>query len=893
MLSISNVSAKQASSYYEKDGYYVRMDDADNRWKGALKDELDLPDNVNKDDFNKLIYERKERAGYDLCFSAPKSVSVAMCLCPEIRQDMIDAHNSSVKAVLEQIEKREIGARVTKDGVTEHIKTSNMIAGCFNHYVSRNSDPQLHTHAVILNKTKHGDKFYAVDNQDLYKNKILYGQIYRNTLSKELMGKGYEVAGTDNKKGFFELKGIDQKTINQFSSRREEIVQKLKEWGTNSPAAAEKATLLTRQAKEHKDIGVLMDSWKETIGEMGGATLQKSDSPIVPTSEQQKNEFDQAIVRLEKRSFAFTERDMRKAVLAAGVASGMSETTYEEFLKAESGKRLVVLGGRQDKEDGETYYTTMKSLQTEKDIFREVARKKNTIEGLNRDKVRTFLTQALVKENSSLSSQQRDAVVSITTTKDQYSAVQGLAGTGKTHMLNYARQVLEDAGYEVKGACFTGKAASGLQDDAKIPSSTIHSFLNHLEREAGNMKPGEDMQAKSEWDLKGLKSGEKKEAWIVDEASMVDNPTLRQIMTAAEEKNAKVIFVGDRQQLLPIGVGNAFSVLIETGKINTAVIDEIRRQKNQELLQAVREAVKGDLSKSLELVEKDMKVITKPKERMSAIVAEYTTMTPQQQKGTVILTAANKDRRLLNELIRAELKKQGQLVPGKEVNTEDGQGKTFKKEFSLGDKVIFLQNDNRLQVRNGQTGYVNKVEGSVLFVESGGKEIAVDLRQYNKVDHGYAMTTHKAQGITTDRVLINLDSSQKQLNSRNAFYVDLSRARYEVKIFTDNQEKIADQVKDFAKKITSEDFLISKSTELSFPEPKSQRPPNAFTPGVNVGSNGSGKIKQDDFRKTYADNKLLPKFSKDEFVREFKSLAQALSAAEGRVKGGLAVKIHH
>lgn len=397
MLSISNVSAKQAGSYYEKDGYYVRMDDADNRWQGALKDKLDLPDIVNQEDFNRLINERKERAGYDLCFSAPKSVSVAMCLSPEFRQNMIDAHNLAIKTVLEQIEKREIGARVTKDGVTEHIKTGNMIAGCFNHYVSRNSDPQLHTHAVILNKTKYGDKFYAVDNPDLYKNKILYGQVYRNTLAKELMSKGYEITSTDNQKGFFELKGIDQETINQFSTRRTEIVQKLKEWGTNSAVAAEKATLLTRQAKEHRDIGVLMDSWKESIAQIGGTNLQKSATPIIPTPEQQKTEFDQAISRLEKRSFAWTEMDMRKAVLAAGVGSGMTEAQYENLLNKESGQNLVALGGRQDKEDGETYYTTAKNLQIEKEIFREVARTKNTMQGLNRDRVKAFLSQALEK----------------------------------------------------------------------------------------------------------------------------------------------------------------------------------------------------------------------------------------------------------------------------------------------------------------------------------------------------------------------------------------------------------------------------------------------------------------------------------------------------------------
>lgn len=85
MLSISNVGSHQAASYYNQDGYYVRDDNEDNTWQGKLKNELKLPDNVTKEHFNAPIQERKERAGFDLCFSAPKSVSVAICLDEKIR----------------------------------------------------------------------------------------------------------------------------------------------------------------------------------------------------------------------------------------------------------------------------------------------------------------------------------------------------------------------------------------------------------------------------------------------------------------------------------------------------------------------------------------------------------------------------------------------------------------------------------------------------------------------------------------------------------------------------------------------------------------------------------------------------------------------------------------
>lgn len=831
MLSISNIGAHQASTYYKKDDYYAREGQTD-FWQGNLKDELKLPDQVKPEDFNALIGPRKERAGFDLAFSAPKSVSVAaLCTDEPTRQAMLEAHNTAVRETLELIEQQQIGTRITQDKQVEHIKTGNMIAAKFEHYVSRNSDPQLHTHAVILNKTQYDGKWYAVDNPDLYRNAIHYGQLYRNTLAQELMAKGYEITVTDPEKGFFELKGIDHQIVDEFSSRRKEIVEKLKEWGINTPEAAERAALLTRKAKKEKSMDILQESWRETIRGMGAGelTLTKSDTPITLTPDQQKVEFDQAIARLSRRQFAFTEKELKRAVLAAGVGSGMNEADYDR-LKAEylGMKHLIGLGGIKGSDDPTVYYTTRQSLEAEKQIFHSVSRGKNTMPGMDTEKAKQLLITYLDRDKAPLSEEQFAAAVTIATTKDKHVAVQGLAGTGKTFMLNYARQVMESDGYTVLGACFTGKAAQGLEDDAKIPSGTIHSFLNRLEREAGNRKPGEDMHDKTEWNLTGLKPGQTKEAWIVDEASMVDNVIMKQLLEAAELKNAKVVLVGDRQQLLPVGVGNAFAVLTEKDKIHTVTIEDIRRQKdNAELLQAVREAVKGDLNKSLELIEKQTISIAKHKDRMNAIVADFTTLTPEQQRETVVLTASNKDRRKLNEGIRAELKSQGQLQPGAEFKVEDSNGKNHKREFSLNDRIIFLQNDIRLGIKNGQVGTIEKMDGTVLDIKSGDeksgyKTLTIDLDLYKKIDHGYAMTVHKAQGITVDRVLINLDSSQKHLNSRNAYYVDISRARHEVKVYADSVEKIVPQISEFAKKITSENFELTNAPKA--PEPKAPEP---------------------------------------------------------------------
>lgn len=811
MLSISNISAAQAGNYYKKDGYYVRNDSAGDTWQGKLKSDLNLPDEITKEHFDSLIELRKERAGFDLCFSAPKSVSVALCLDDSIRKNMIEAHEAAVAATLVKIEDREIGTRITTNGKTEHIKTDNMLCGKFNHYVSRNSDPQLHTHAVILNQTLHEGNVYAVDNANLYRNKMLYGQIYRNTLAAELMQRGYEVTITDSEKGFFELSGFDQDLLDQFSSRRTQILNQLKEWGLDaSPENAAQAALTTRKAKEHRDMDLLIKSWKETVEELGGVSIEKKPSPILPKDEEKLLAYEQAVTDLSQSEFAFTEKALQRRVLAAGVSCAMTEEDYFRLMKAD--QELIHIGAqKQDNQEQEkgtaklSYYTTRRNLKVEQHIFQEVVIRQNSMISIDNEKAEKILQK--VDPEATLSSEQRQAVLHIAQSKDQYMAVQGLAGTGKTYMLNYAREVLEHEGYTVKGACFTGKAADGLQNDAKIPSVTLHSHLNTLEKEAGNRNPLENFEKKNKWNFDGLKKSSGKEVWIVDEASLVDNSTMYALMGAAKRKDAKVVFIGDEKQLPPVGVGNAYGTMVQTKRISTAYIQDIMRQRNApELLQSVKEAVNGDIEKSFKLLDKNIHEISKPKKRFNAIINEYLALTPQEQKNTVILTAVNKDRTFINQGIREFLKQKKLLPEGTEFELTDKSGRKITREFASGDKIIFLKNDKHLQVKNGQTGIVESCNERMLTIRSGDRSIIVNTGKYKMLDHGYAMTAHKAQGITVDRALIQMDSKQAVMNTRNAYYVDISRARHAVKIFTDDVLELKKQVKDFAKKITSENF---------------------------------------------------------------------------------------
>lgn len=808
MLSISSINAGQAASYYQKDNYYTRDITQTDQWQGRLGKKFGLHmDHLEAEEFNTMVRSSATKCvGYDLSFSAPKSVSIAaMTTTEEIKADMIAAHDLAVEKALKEIEQREIAVRVTKAGNTHSVKTGKMLAAKVKHYVSRNNDMQLHTHAVVLNQTEHNGKLYAVDGRNFYNNELLYGQVYRNELARQLQQKGYAIDVTDVNKGLFELKGISSKQIDVFSSRRAEIQAQIKVWGMNNDAKSiQKAVMMTRSAKKHRDLQELRAAWKETLQELGGIHIEQQTQAIQYTAKEKTAAFTQALDKLEQQQFAWTEKQFACAVLREGLKSGVQQKDFERMLKKRS--RLVRLGNPKGNIQ-DIYYTTEHNLRVEQEITKNIELTRGRMQGILQETAKMDIRKISTEKSLTLSTEQIGAIRHIVTENDQFCAVQGLAGTGKTYMLSAAREVWEKNGYTVRGASFTGKAAEGLQLDAKIDSSTIHSLLNRLEKEAGNAIYGEDYTKKTTWNFVGLKAGGKQEVWVIDEVGLTDNNLMLHLQKAAMAKQAKVVMVGDYQQLAPVGPGNAYKSLVQSGKISTCFLSDIRRQKNETLLQAVRESVKGDIHKSVELLANSTTAIVSQPKRFTAITKEFVELSLSERAQTIILTAKNADRVKLNESIRQSLIKKGELEVGSAFKIQTGKSAEAIRKFAQGDKIVFFKNDRNLGVMNGQTGKIVEVQEQRMVVQSGARQIVFDPCKYNHIDYGYAMTSHKSQGVTVDRAIINIDSSQKKLNSRNSYYVDISRARYNVSIYTDSKGKLGAQVGKWERKITSNDFI--------------------------------------------------------------------------------------
>ncbi|MCY4407453.1 MAG: relaxase domain-containing protein [Rhodospirillaceae bacterium] len=295
MLSIGALSsAAQGASYYEHDGYYAK-DDPEHRdasaWAGRGAEELGLKGPVGAETFRAVLEGRvpdgsdtrlgrrgkdgeiAHRPGRDLTFSAPKSVSIAALVGGDRR--IVDAHDRAVAATLAWVERNAAETRMKDPDTGRMVRAGNqkIVAATFRHDTSRNLDPQLHTHSVVVNMVKGEDgKWRSMANESLYANQKLIGMLYRSELAAGLGKLGYGIEKT-HADGRFEIAGVSREAVEAFSSRRAEIEAAMEARGlgasADNPGIAERAALMTRAKKRDIDRDELSGVWQKQAADLG------------------------------------------------------------------------------------------------------------------------------------------------------------------------------------------------------------------------------------------------------------------------------------------------------------------------------------------------------------------------------------------------------------------------------------------------------------------------------------------------------------------------------------------------------------------------------------------------------------------------------------------------
>ncbi|MCH8500104.1 MAG: relaxase domain-containing protein [Marinobacter sp.] len=861
MLTISAIkSTGDASRYYSQDNYYTQDEGIEHSaWYGQGAAQLGLDGRVQPDTFASLMHGQvdgvqlgrmseqgiEHRPGWDLTFSAPKSVSILSEVygMETVRQ----AHQQAVQEALSFVEANYLQTRLSVNGEVLRLPTDNALFATFTHDVSRELDPQLHTHAVLLNATKTPNGWRSIANEKLMdRNAIMAsGMAYRAALARELTGLGFQLEQHRDPR-LFEVKGVPEALMTEFSKRAAQIQDYFDRRGlTYDSAYAKQVALATRRKKEHVPREELRELWRERAAPYSLADgLHQSVG--VPTGTV-KQDLLNAITHLQEGEMSFTELELMTETMRLGLGRVGLADVQAEIRRMQ--RRGELLEGRHDPEREERLLTTRRAKQAEERLLSTLKRGKGFQKALLSEKQ---LLKAL--KGTSLNDQQREAVIAAARSRSRYFAIQGDPGVGKTTTLRVYKQALEKAGYQVMAFAPSYQAVNELSQSLGIAGMTVDRFLvdPRAQRAGGSLA---------------------RQVWIVDEASMLDTEKVNQIMIKAEERNARVLLVGDHQQLESVGAGRAFRQLQEGG-IDLAVIDKRMRQKNDHMKAVVDHVMDKRYGQALGLMAGAGQVV-QAKEGLERLLAdEYLRRVPEHQRQTLVVTPTNEQRERVNHWIREGLREQGtirghdftvsvyadvrlseqekrmaqmyekgQVVRfNYDAKTPDGKAAVKRHEYyevigrnvttnkialkrensnetlvidpasvgghrpggiqvyerssislAEGDRVKWLDNANTEGLkRNTELTVVRGHKDWVRLEDGKGKSYSLSLgdTRHRHFEHDYARTAYGVQGKTDRDVLALMDSRRINTVNQKSFMVALTRAEREAKVFTDDVGKL-------------------------------------------------------------------------------------------------------
>ncbi|WP_017997469.1 Ti-type conjugative transfer relaxase TraA [Rhizobium leguminosarum] len=370
--------------------------------------------------------------------------------------------------------------------------------------------------------------------------------------------------------------------------------------------------------------------------------------------------------------------------------------------------------------------------------------------------VREAVLEATFARHARLSDEQRTAIERVAG-GERIAAVIGRAGAGKTTMMKAAREAWEASGYRVVGGALAGKAAEGLEKEAGIQSRTLSS-----------------------WELRWNQSRDQidtRTVFVLDEAGMVSSRQMALFVEAVSKAGAKLVLVGDPEQLQPIEAGAAFRAIAD--RIGYAELETIYRQRQQWMRDASLDLGRGNVGQAVDAYRAHGHVrgLDLKAQAVESLIADWD-RDYDPSKSSLILAHLRRDVRMLNDMARAKLVERGILADGFAFKTEDGT-----RMFAAGDQIVFLKNEGSLGVKNGMLAKVIDAAAGRLVVALGEGEhrrlVTIEQRFYNKLDHGYATTIHKSQGATVDRVKVLASLSL----DRHLTYVAMTRHREDLAIY--------------------------------------------------------------------------------------------------------------
>jgi conjugative relaxase-like TrwC/TraI family protein len=791
------------------------------------------------------IKTMEHRAGWDATFSAPKSVSLTALVGGDSR--VRQAHRDAVHTALEHLESYTT-ARIGGNHPAE--PTAKFIAAKFEHDTARPVDgyaaPQLHTHAVVFNITeRENGQYRALQPQSLFASQQFATAIYQSELTYRLHQLGYEIAA--GRSGAPEIKGYTQEYLDASSPRSQQIREYLERTGRNGKEAAEIAAHSTRDHKEIHSLGEVMAAHRKLASEYGN----QAEAVVRSAHERARNQTQEVNPQqrvLESVTFSRDKNFEREAVVDEraivrdALRRGMGEITYPQVranLNARLNSGEFQMVDRPDYMPGRKL-TTARTIEAEQEIIRRVREGQKQIDPV------TTRPEAyrVANDHPHLNRAQREVVEEVLCSHDRIQGIQGWAGSGKTVTLGVVRSAVEVQDYEVQGFAPTSRAARQLRE-AGVEAGTLQGFLARTapsdaapERKhfyfidesslAGTNQMREFLTRLGPADRvlligdsrqhQGVEAGrpfeQLQEAGMhtakLDEIVRQKDPALKsavellargQTSAAVDQlqQQGRVREIADpKERIRTIARNYAES---PANSLIVSPDNASRRELNLAVRQELKAsgAVAGEDHRFRVLVQRqDMTGADRAwaNHYETGDVVRYARGSKNVgiEAGSYgIVAAVNPTENLLTvEKAGGDLATYDpRRLAGVSVYRE------VAHEFSVGDRIQFTAPDKSLDVANRDLATIESFtpDGRIAARLDDNRQIEFNAQEHRHFDHGYAVTSHSAQGLTTERVLIHADTGVHPdlLNSRFG-YVSVSRASHEATIFTNDKATLGQQM---------------------------------------------------------------------------------------------------
>ena len=776
--------------------YYLSGPEAAGQWTGSAADALGLEGRVSEAQLRAVLSKHDPRTGraldgsvrrarvpgFDLMFSVPKSASILFGVGdPVVQRAVLDAQAAAVGEALVYLERHACRTRRGAGGF-EIVPGDGFVGAAFRHRTSRAGDPQVHTHVLVANATRIGDGTWgSLDGRALYAEARTAGYVHEAAFRRELTLR-LGVEWTKARNGIAEVQGVARPVIDAFSRRRAEIEAQVEAWGRDTAAARQSAALQTRSRKDY-DVtpDQLVPEWRVRAGGLGltperidqmarsaGRTPAPADfraireallSPTGLTG--RRSSFDRRdVVRgfAEAARDGTTLREIDKFIggfLASPEVVPLTEPgaklRREDVIRRRDGRRVSAVADS-------PRYSTAELLAIEQRILDEAT----SVVAADTGTADPAETHAALASRVTIGPDQAEMVTRLCRDGAPLQVVVGPPGTGKTFALDAAREAWERSGFTVRGAAVARRAAMELAASSGIDATSVAALLADLRQ-----VPSEIVDDRT--------------VLVIDEAAMLGTRALDEIFGHTRRAGAKLVLVGDHEQLPEIDAGGAFRAL--AARTNAIRLDVNRRQERDRDRRLLERWRSGELREALTIAVAggDLCLTGTAEETYERIVADYCAAAASGEDA-VMLAPRRAEVGRLNRLARETLMQVGRVERG----GMDVQGRTF----APGDRVVLRRNDRCLCVENGTRGTVLAVDaasGDMTIALSDGTRRSLPSAYLERrtehggasVEHGYALTAHLAQGMTTDRAFVFGSESVY----REWGYVAWSRARRRTRFY--------------------------------------------------------------------------------------------------------------